>query len=131
MAKEKTKRKKLSEKQVKIIVAIIIVVIIVGIIVWGMVPEKIYEVSDLLDDPDKFDGEDVSLTGVVKNWTGSSVNFTLRDAQDEDLSINITHDAGLPENFGINATVTIKGVFHKDPMYVESKSIQTGCPSKY
>ena len=131
MAEEKKKRKKLSEKQVKIIIAIIIVVIIVGIIVWGMVPDKIYEVSELLDDPDKYDGNEVSLTGVVKNWDSSSVNFTLGDAQDENLVLNITHEGLFPENFGINATVTITGVFHKDMMRVESKKIVTGCPSKY
>jgi cytochrome c-type biogenesis protein CcmE len=68
---------------------------------------------------------------LVKNWEGGSVNFTLEDAQDENLVINITHKGIFPENFGINSTVTVKGVFHMDPMYIESKSILTGCPSKY
>ncbi len=132
MAEEKKKRKKLSEKQVKITIAIIIVLLIVGIMIWAMIPNnEIYEVSDLLDDPDKYDGEELSLQGVVIKWDSSTVNFTLGDSNDDNLAINITYTGTIPENFGINSTVTVTGVFHKDPIHVESNEIQTGCPSKY
>ncbi|EMR75522.1 hypothetical protein MBGDF03_00492 [Thermoplasmatales archaeon SCGC AB-540-F20] len=46
------KARKISEKQIKIIAVVTIVVIVVGVLLWGMVPGKIYNVSEILDNPE-------------------------------------------------------------------------------
>ena len=88
----KIKEKKISEKQIKIIIVILIVVIVVGILIWGMVPEKIYDVSEILDNPESYDGQKVNVMGLVGNWETQSNNFTLIDSQDENLFININNE---------------------------------------
>ena len=125
------KARKISEKQIKIIAVVTIVVIVVGVLLWGMVPGKIYNVSEILDNPDKFDEQGVNVTGVVGEWGLSSDNFTLVDSQDENLTIEIMHTGGFPEGFGNNETVVVTGVFWSETMYIKSHSIQIGCPSKY
>lgn len=127
----KKKARKISEKQIKIIAVVTIVVIVVGVLFWGMVPGKIYNVSEILDNPEGFDGRVVNVTGVVGGWGLSSHNFTLVDSLDKNLTIEITHTRGFPEGFGDNETVVITGIFWSETRHIESQSIQIGCPSKY
>jgi cytochrome c-type biogenesis protein CcmE len=126
------KVRKISEKQIKIAAVFTIVVVVVGVLLWGMVPGKIYDVSEILDNPEKFDANGVNVTGIVGNWGLSSNNFTLVDSQDENLSIKIMHTGGFPEGFGNNETIVATGVFFgSETMYIESHLIKIGCPSKY
>ena len=125
------KVRKISEKQIKIIVVIAIVVIVVGSLLWGMVPEKIYDVSEILDNPEKFDDKALSVTGIVDGWVLSSRNFTLLDANEKEFTIEVLHTGSIPEGFGVNKTVVVTGVFSVITEQIESKSIQIGCPSKY
>ena len=127
----KIKEKKISEKQIKIIIVILIVVIVVGIIIWGMVPEKIYDVSEILDNPERFDEQKVNVMGLVGNWETQSNNFTLIDSQDENIVINISNTKGFPEGFGNKETVVVTGIFFSETVIIETQSIQIGCPSKY
>ena len=69
---------KISEKQLKRIIVVVIIIVVVGIILWGMVPEKTYEVSEIADNPAGFDGKEVNVKGQVKGWNSGS-NFTLAD----------------------------------------------------
>ena len=125
------KARKISEKQIKIIAVVTIVVIVVGVLLWGMVPGKIYDVSEVLDDPGKLDGQEVNIIGVVGGWGSSSNNFTLVDSQDKNLAINVTHTRAFPEGFGNDETVVVTGVFWSETSHIESQKIQIGCPSKY
>ena len=125
------KARKISEKQIKIIAVVTIVVIVVGVLLWGMAPGKIYGVSEILDKPDGFDGQGVNVTGVVGGWGLSSDNFTLVDSLDENSAIEIMHTRGFPEGFGNNETIVVTGIFWLETKYIESHSIQIGCPSKY
>ena len=127
----KIKEKRISEKQIKTIIVILIVVIVVGVLIWGMVPEKIYDVSEILDNPEGFDGQIVSVMGVVGNWDKQSTNFTLLDSQDENLLINISNTKVFPEGFGSKETVVVTGIFFSGNLSIETQSIQIGCPSKY
>ena len=122
---------KISEKQIKIIAVITIVIIVVSILLWGMVPEKIYDVSEILNNPEEFNSKEVNVIGVVEEWEPSSNNFTLLDTMDTNLVINITHTRAFPEGFGDNKTVVVIGVFLSVTRLIESKKIQIGCPSKY
>ena len=127
----KTKPRKISEKQIKIIAVVTIIVIVVGILLWGMIPGKIYDISQILDDPEGFDGQEVNVRGVVGGWGGSSQNFTLVDSHDKSFTMNITHTRSFPEGFGNSETVVITGIFRSETMHIESQSIEIGCPSKY
>ena len=123
--------KKISEKQIKIIIVILIVVIVVGVLIWGMIPEKIYEVTEILENPEGFNGQKVNVKGIVDNWEKSSNNFTLVDSQDESIFININNTKGFPEGFGNKETVVVSGIFFSENLIIETQSIQIGCPSKY
>jgi cytochrome c-type biogenesis protein CcmE len=126
------KVRKISEKQIKIIAVVAIVIVVVSVLLWGMVPAKIYDVSEILDNPEKFDAIGVNVTGIVGNWGPSSNNFILVDSQDENLSIEIIHTGGFPEGFGNNETIVATGIFFRtETMYIESYLIKIGCPSKY
>lgn len=125
------KPRKISEKHIKIIAVTIIVIIVVSVLLWGMVPEKIYNVSEILDNQDEFDGKKVNIIGIVERWEHTSYNFSLADSFDKGSAINITHIGTFPENFGNNETVVITGIFWSELEYIESQKIQIGCPSKY
>jgi cytochrome c-type biogenesis protein CcmE len=127
----KIKEKRISEKQIKIIIVILIVVIVVGVLLWGMIPEKIYEVSEILENPEEFNGQKVNVKGIVDNWEKSSINFTLVDSQDENINIFINNTKGFPEGFGNKETVVVTGIFSSETLKIETQSIQIGCPSKY
>ena len=125
-------KKKISEKQIKMLVLMVLIVVIVGYLVWGMTPEKFYEVSEILENPAEFDGMEISIKGFVNNWNNSD-NFTLTDALDNTLTINATHNRAFPDGFTDNETVVVRGLFtySNGIGYIESESIQIGCPSKY
>ena len=125
------KVRKISEKQIKIIAVVTIVVIVVIVLLWGMVPGKIYEVSEILKNSEGFDGRLVNVTGVVARWESSSHNFTLVDSLDKNLTINVTHTGVVPGGFGNKETVVVTGVFWSETRHIESQKIQIGCPSKY
>ena len=125
--------RRISQKQIKIIVVVVVIIVVVGVLVWGMIPEKIYELAEVLDDQDKFEDDYISVKGVVTEWNKSSDSFTLTDSNDETLTILVIHDGPFPEGFGINVTAVVKGTFKiasGNPI-MESNEIQIGCPSKY
>lgn len=125
------KLRKISEKQIKILIVIFVIIIVTVLLIWGMVPSKIYDVSEILNKPEDFDGNVVNVTGIVTDWDGLSRNFTLLDSNDESLKITITHLGAYPEGFGNNETVVVKGVFNTELNHINSNSMQIGCPSKY
>lgn len=125
--------KRFSRKQVRIMGLVVIVAVLVAILIWSMVPEPIYEVEQVLDDPDSFDGERMNVKGVVVNWEAGNPNFTLADSDDGSLTIEVSHSGAIPEGFGNNVTAIIKGTFHAGSSVhrLDSEEIQVGCPSKY
>jgi cytochrome c-type biogenesis protein CcmE len=124
-------RKGISENKIKIGIALTVIIIVVGVLLWGMVPEEIYDVSKITEDPGKFDGEEINVKGVVMDWDGSDMNFTLADSLDENITIQIMHGGGPPEGFGNNVTIVAMGLFDSAAMTLQTISIQVGCPSKY
>jgi hypothetical protein len=109
------------------------VVVIIIVLVWNMVPERIYEVSNVMDEIDDLDGEYINVKGVVVSWESGQSNYTLADANDANLTIEATHTSGFPEGFGLDATVVAKGIVKKGSSHISLKTdeIQIGCPSKY
>lgn len=125
------KGRKISEKQIKLIVVVAVVIIVVGLLFWGMIPEKIYEISEIMKNKEDFDGKEFNVKGLVSNWNLSSNDFILVDSFNSDLSIDITHYGAFSEGFGNNVTIVVMGTFNTSINHIESHSIQIGCPSKY
>ena len=123
----------ISEKRIKVIAVVAVVAVIVIVLLWGMVPEKIYEIRDLADEIDDLRGIRVNVKGIVINWDSAGTNFTLADSKDENLTILVKHTGPFPEGFGINATAVVKGVVVSEggQYKMDSDEIQIGCPSKY
>ena len=126
-------RRRFSEKRFKLLLLVGGVSVVVIILLWGMVPERIYEIEEVLEDSDGFDGKMVSIKGVVNEWETGRTNFTLVDSNDPTLIIQVSHSGPIPEGFGINVTAVVKGVFHRSEglFNIDSEQIQIGCPSKY
>lgn len=122
---------KISDKQIKIAAVFTILIIILIVLFWGMVPGKIYEVSEILENPLSYDSRHVNVSGVVSNWNSESNTFTLVDPFKENYSIGVEHIRGFPGGFANNETVVVTGVFYSNTIFIESQSIQIGCPSKY
>ncbi|UCF50120.1 MAG: cytochrome c maturation protein CcmE [Thermoplasmatales archaeon] len=127
----KKRIRKISEGQIKIVIVVFIVVIILALLLWGMVPGKIYDVSEILKKSSSFDGQELEVTGIVTEWTSTSRNFTLVDSINNNYAINVTHTSWYPEGFGVNETIVVSGIFLSNTTHIESKTIQIGCPSKY
>ena len=130
--KPEKEKKKISEKQIKILVLVVLVVVIIGYLVWGMTPEKFYEASEILENPADFDGMEIDVKGLVGSWNMTS-GFILLDSNNQNLTINVTHNSAFPEGFGNGETIVVTGVFtySNGIGHIESESIQIGCPSKY
>ena len=58
----------LSRKRMRIIGVVIIVGVLVAILLWGMVPEPIYEIDQVMDEPGKYDGKWINIKGTVIAW---------------------------------------------------------------
>jgi cytochrome c-type biogenesis protein CcmE len=130
---EKLRSKGISSKQIRIGVVVAVVAVLVVVLLWGMVPDRIYEVHQAVDDIDSLDGEYVSVKGTIVSWETGSSDFTIADTNDANITIQVQHTGPIPEGFGINATAVVKGTIHKtEPMdRMKTDAIQIGCPSKY
>jgi len=122
-----------SSKQVRIALLVIVVAVIVIILLWGMVPEPIYEVGSVLEDIEDLNGQYINVKGTIISWEAGESNYTLADSNDENLTLEVTHTGAFPEGFGLEATIVAKGIVRKGSPVVKMSSdeIQIGCPSKY
>jgi cytochrome c-type biogenesis protein CcmE len=132
-APEKLRSKGISSKQIRIGVVVAVVAVLVVILLWGMVPDKIYEVHQAVNDIDSLDGEYVSVKGLIVSWEVGSSDFTIADTNDGNITIRVQHTGPIPEGFGINATAVVKGILRKSTPVdkMDTDAIQIGCPSKY
>jgi len=132
-ADDGTLPRRYSSKQVRIALLVIVVSVIAVILLWGMVPEPIYEVGSVLEDIDDLDGQYINVKGTIVSWEAGQSNYTLADSNDGNLTLEVTHTGPFPEGFGMEATIVAKGIVKKGTPVVKMSSdeIQIGCPSKY
>ena len=132
--KEEKEETKITEKQIKLVIFLVVIAMVVILLVWGMTPTKIYEVSEIYDNPTSFENtKEISVKGLVADYQSGGGNFTLLGSQNANLTIQITHDRSFPEGFGEGETVVVTGFFSNDGSvyHIQSSAIQIGCPSKY
>jgi cytochrome c-type biogenesis protein CcmE len=126
-------RRRFSARRVRLIVVVAVVAVIVFLLLWGMVPERILEVRQVLGDASSNDGRVVQVKGVVRDWNATTGNFTLVDSSQEAKAILVHRSGSFPEGFGENVSVIVKGKFTVvgEGYTMTASEIQVGCPSKY
>lgn len=125
--------RRISKKQLRIVALVSVVAVIVIVLLWGMVPERIYEVRDVYDEIDDLDGGYINVKGVVARWESGESNYTLADSKDANMTIEVSHKGAFPEGFGLDVTIVAKGNVRDagGNITMDSDIIQIGCPSKY
>lgn len=96
-------------------------------------PTPSMAVDELMKSPSKYDGEELSIRGVVVNGSYDAQNllFSLEGA-DYNLSID-ANNAAIPQAFGEGLTILVDGTLvKKGGLWVlEAELLTVGCPSKY
>ena len=96
-------------------------------------PTPSMAVDELMKSPSKYDGEELSIRGVVVNGSYDAQNllFSLEGA-DYNLSID-AHNAAIPQAFREGLTILVDGTLvKKGGLWVlEAELLTVGCPSKY
>lgn len=126
-------------KKKKLLIAIGVIVALSLFLIWSFIPEKFYEVSDIADNPSKFLGDDIHLTGSVANGTLDMKNATF-SLTDGTSNLTITAENSLPYTIKEGKDVMLKGELKKkegatgdglENYYFEAREVKVGCPSKY
>ena len=126
-------KRRLSSKQVKVLVIVAVMAVVVIILLWGMVPARIIDAGQVVKDPTGYNGKTISVKGTVVSWNMGSRNFTLADPLDRAVTLNVTYSGSFPSGFGLNVSAIVKGTVTLvgGVPRMDSTEIQIGCPSKY
>ncbi len=119
----------------KIILAVSFIVVVGIVGLWNVDLSGGYPlISELLEDPDRYVGQNVNTMGTVKNGTlnvsTSGISFWLEDPEDEAYEIEVIYTGALPANLAEGAGLSISGKMVSETK-IEANKIVMGCPSKY
>ena len=106
---------------------------VLGLMMASVDPEIQYSVDELMEDPEKFQGNQVFVRGVVSidSINNSQMRFILEGVTGEIL-VDFT-DTPIPDGFDEGRTIAVRGdiITQNGIWIIDSFEIQTGCPSKY
>ena len=111
---------------------------IFGLMMVTVDPQVQYTVDEIMSEPERFDGENVFVRGIVLPGTMNydELVFTLQGST-ETLIVNFK-DSPIPDGFDEGRTIAVRGTLQQDNSadgtmiwIIDSFEIQTGCPSKY
>ena len=111
---------------------------IFGLMMVTVDPQVQYTVDEIMSEPERFDGENVFVRGIVLPGTMNydELVFTLQGST-ETLIVNFK-DSPIPDGFDEGRTIAVRGTLQTDNSadgtmiwIIDSFEIQTGCPSKY
>ena len=111
---------------------------IFGLMMVTVDPQVQYTVDEIMSEPERFDGENVFVRGIVLPGTMNydELVFTLQGST-ETLIINFK-ESPIPDGFDEGRTIAVRGILQTDNSsngtmiwVINSYEIQTGCPSKY
>ena len=106
---------------------------LIGLMFLSVDPQVQYTVDEVMDAPEEFSSEEVNIRGIVKNESidNSSSTFLLQGTESEIL-VSFAMIA-VPDGFEEGRMIAVKGNLIQDGemWIIDSKEIQTGCPSKY
>ena len=111
---------------------------IFGLMMVTVDPQVQYTVDEIMNEPEKFDGENIFVRGIVLPGTMNydELVFTLQGST-ETIIVNFK-DSPIPDGFDEGRTIAVRGTLQTDNSsdgtmiwIIDSFEIQTGCPSKY
>ena len=111
---------------------------IFGLMMVTVDPQVQYTVDEIMNEPERFDGENIFVRGIVLPGTMNydELVFTLQGST-ETLIVNFK-DSPIPDGFDEGRTIAVRGTLNTDNSsdgtmiwIIDSFEIQTGCPSKY
>lgn len=106
---------------------------LIGLMFLSVDPQVQYTVDEVMDSPEEFSSEEVNIRGIVKNESidNSSSTFLLQGSESKIL-VSFAMIA-VPDGFEEGRMIAVKGNLIQDGemWIIDSKEIQTGCPSKY
>ena len=111
---------------------------IFGLMMVTVDPQVQYTVDEIMSEPDRFDGENIFVRGIVLpgSMNYDELVFTLQGST-ETLIINFK-ESPIPDGFDEGRTIAVRGILQTDNSsngtmiwVINSYEIQTGCPSKY
>ena len=111
---------------------------IFGLMMVTVDPQVQYTVDEIMNEPERFDGENIFVRGIVLPGTMNydELVFTLQGST-ETLIVNFK-DSPIPDGFDEGRTIAVRGTLQTDNSadgtmiwIIDSFEIQTGCPSKY
>ena len=111
---------------------------IFGLMMVTVDPQIQYTVDEIMSEPERFDGENIFVRGIVMPGTMNydELVFTLQGST-ETLTINFK-ESPIPDGFDEGRTIAVRGILQTDNSsdgtmiwIINSYEIQTGCPSKY
>jgi len=126
-------------KKRKLVIIVTIVVVLALLLIWMMIPQDFYEVSDIAEDPESFLDKDIQLTGKVANGTLDTTNRSF-GLTDDTNTLTIVAKSSLPDTIREGKDVMLKGELKKkdgasgvglENYYFEAREVKVGCPSKY
>mgnify|MGYP005728931079 FL=1 len=111
---------------------------IFGLMMVTVDPQVQYTVDEIMSEPERFDGENIFVRGIVLPGTMNydELVFTLQGST-ETIIVNFK-DSPIPDGFDEGRTIAVRGTLQTDNSsdgtmiwIIDSFEIQTGCPSKY
>tara|TARA_B000000609_G_scaffold60351_1_gene44820 strand:- start:257 stop:625 length:369 start_codon:yes stop_codon:yes gene_type:complete len=111
---------------------------IFGLMMVTVDPQVQYTVDEIMNEPERFDGENIFVRGIVLPGTMNydELVFTLQGST-ETIIVNFK-DSPIPDGFDEGRTIAVRGTLNTDNSsdgtmiwIIDSFEIQTGCPSKY
>ena len=106
---------------------------LIGLMFLSVDPQVQYTVDEVMDSPEEFSSEEVTIRGIVKNESidNSSSTFLLQGSESKIL-VSFAMIA-VPDGFEEGRMIAVKGNLIQDGemWIIDAKEIQTGCPSKY
>tara|TARA_B100000003_G_C10807718_1_gene321503 strand:+ start:316 stop:684 length:369 start_codon:yes stop_codon:yes gene_type:complete len=111
---------------------------IFGLMMVTVDPQVQYTVDEIMNEPERFDGENIFVRGIVLPGTMNydELVFTLQGST-ETIIVNFK-DSPIPDGFDEGRTIAVRGTLNTINSsdgtmiwIIDSFEIQTGCPSKY
>ena len=106
---------------------------VLGLMMASVDPEIQYSVDEIMDEPERFQGNQIFVRGVVSidSMDNEEMRFILEGVTGE-IYVDFTHSP-IPDGFDEGRTIAVRGdlVTQNGIWLIDSFEIQTGCPSKY
>ena len=106
---------------------------VLGLMMASVDPEIQYSVDEIMEEPERFQGNQIFVRGVVSidSMDNEEMRFILEGVTGE-IFVDFTHSP-IPDGFDEGRTIAVRGdlVTQNGIWLIDSFEIQTGCPSKY